>query len=179
MHSWRALLLPYFEKGVISSMLLNAYDYSQPWDSPHNQKLWNRSPPVYRCAVDTKGAARTTTSYFAVVGDETFWPFEKSRTPKEIADGLSDTIAIVEVAGQEIPWLEPRDIDIASLNLQINDPSTKDRVSSEHPAGANVLMADGSSRFLPDTLDPQAVEGVAHRRWRRAGRRAIDFVAER
>ena len=31
-HSWRVLILPYLEENE----LYNAYDFSQPWDSPRN-----------------------------------------------------------------------------------------------------------------------------------------------
>jgi len=154
MHSWRALLLPYFKKGAISSKVLEGYDFALSWDSPHNQRLLNRAPDIYRCPADTVGAARTTTSYMAVLGADTLWPFEKPRPVAEVPRGLADTIAVVEVAGQDVPWLEPRDLSYEELTLKLND-SGADDPASEHAGVVNALFADGHVAPLNADVSPE------------------------
>ncbi len=73
LHSWRVLILPYFEFDDFRP-LYDAYDFSEPWDGPHNLSLGDRMPPVYRCPADEpdrEGAP--STSYVAIVGPHTCW----------------------------------------------------------------------------------------------------------
>ena len=145
MHSWRALLLPYFEGADWANM----YDLNEPWDGPHNRQLIERMPSLYGCPSDGH-AAPGTTNYVAVVGPETMWPNDVGRTADEITDGLSNTTAIVEVTGLNIPWTEPRDLEFAKIPMEIN-PQNASGIRSAHGAGTtNVLFADGSVRFLKD-----------------------------
>jgi hypothetical protein len=146
MHSWRALLLPCFEGG-----LATAYDFTEPWDSPKNLKLIDQMPEVFRCPSDT-GAVPGTTNYVAVVGNETFWPNGFSRRADEISDGLSNTIAVVEVSGLNIPWTKPVDLEFGKIPLQIN-PGPGDGIASQHGDGVDMLLADGSVRFMRTDID--------------------------
>ncbi|HEY2840247.1 MAG TPA: DUF1559 domain-containing protein, partial [Pirellulales bacterium] len=139
MHSWRALLLPYFEAGSLERDI--SYDYKQPWDSSHNRQFADKMPSVYRCPRNRKDKENMT-SYFAIVGKETFWPHDEGRKPVDIHDGLSNTIAVVEVTGTDIPWLEPRDLAFDELTLRLNDTDVKGP-SSKHGGTVHALLADG------------------------------------
>ena len=44
-HSWRVLLLPY----VDGEELYSLYRFDEPWNGPHNSKLADKIPSVYRC----------------------------------------------------------------------------------------------------------------------------------
>ncbi len=143
-HSWRALLLPY-----IDGDLAKAYSFDEPWDGPNNRQLMKRIPSVYHCPADQR-ATSGATSYVAIVGNETMWPFANARKLSEVTDGLSNTIVLVEATGLDIPWLEPRDLEFAKLNFKVNDPATPG-IGSQHEAVANILFADGTTR----TLAPQ------------------------
>ncbi|MBI3467166.1 MAG: DUF1559 domain-containing protein, partial [Planctomycetes bacterium] len=105
MHSWRVMLLPFLDEPG----LYQAYDISEPWDGPNNSKLANRMPPYFSCPAD--GGSGWTTNYLAVVGPETIWPGDKPVAIRQIRDGVSNTIALVEVANSGIQWMEPRDLD--------------------------------------------------------------------
>jgi len=158
MHSWRALLLPYFEAGSIQRELDIKYDYTQPWDSPHNQQLANKMPTVFRCPKNRKDTPNTT-SYVAIVGNQTLWPFDRGRPVQEIQDGLTNTIAIVEITGADIPWLEPRDLPFDELTFRLNDPAGNDP-SSKHGRIVQVLMAVGSARELSDEMSPAELRAL-------------------
>lgn len=155
MHSWRALLLPYFEGGVSVA----SYDLNEPWDGPNNRKLWDQMPEVYRCPSDTSSPPNIT-SYVTIVGPTTMWTGAKGVTADQITDGLSNTLAIVEAKNLAVNWLEPRDLDEATLSMIINDKSSKNALSSDHPTGVSVVMADGSAKFLKRGLDTQLFQGL-------------------
>jgi prepilin-type processing-associated H-X9-DG protein len=153
MHSWRALILPYFEGNEATT-----YDYSKAWDSPENLEFAQNMPKTLRCASDDD-APPGTTNYVAVVGDRTVWPNAAGRKPDEIADGLSNTIAVVEVSGLNIPWTKPEDLQFDKIPYAI-DPADVKGISSRHGAGANFLMADGSVRFLQKSIDANLLRAL-------------------
>lgn len=71
MHSWRVLLLPFL--GDDENAIYKAYRFDEPWNGPHNRRLAERMPAVYRCGwiLDRKS---TETSYVVVVGPRTAFP---------------------------------------------------------------------------------------------------------
>jgi hypothetical protein len=73
-------------------------------------------PSEFRCPSDSD-AADDETSYVMVTGPNTVGgPSGSPGTrPREITDGLSSTILVVEVHGLKIPWTEPRDITLDEL----------------------------------------------------------------
>jgi len=81
---------------------------------------------------------------------------------RDIMDGTSNTIIVVEVTGAAIPWMEPRDLTIDEITAGIDDPFVTG-ICSDHPGGAAVLFADGSVRFLSDSIDPQVLKGLLTR----------------
>jgi hypothetical protein len=83
----------------------------------------------------------TETSYVAVVGPNTAW----GRRPDEIADGLSNTILMVEFVDSGIAWMEPRDLDARQVARLIHRRGSK---GAGHTHGFHVVFADGTTRFI-------------------------------
>lgn len=106
-HSWRVLLLPYLDEQA----LYDQYRFDEPWDGPHNRRLLDQMPAIYRCPAEivTRNTPGNTTSYVAVTGARTAWPGSAGRTRGEILDGTTTTLQLVEASELRIPWLEPRD----------------------------------------------------------------------
>lgn len=151
MHSWRALLLRYLHEE-----LADEYDFDQPWDSEHNQALGSRMPSVFACPNDPDAMQRHT-SYVAIVGPGYFFSGDQPTTRDQVVSP-STTIAVVEHAGHlQINWLEPRDIAADDLGDSVGDRS-RPSISSNHIRGANVLMADGSVSYLPDSTADFLIE---------------------
>jgi hypothetical protein len=92
-HSWRILLLPYFEEVELNRMY-EQYRFDEPWNGPNNRKLYDKVPSVYRCLSD--GGNESETSYLAIVGPDTMWRGAQAIAIPEMSDGTSKTIAIVE-----------------------------------------------------------------------------------
>jgi len=79
----------------------------------------------------------------------------------EITDGIFNTLLVVEAADSNIPWMEPRDLNLGQMNLMLG--ATDFGIASRHPNGANVLMADGTVHFLPSSTPPQEIQGLVTR----------------
>jgi prepilin-type N-terminal cleavage/methylation domain-containing protein len=118
LHSWRVVLLPYLEHGPLH----NQCNLAEPWDGPNNRKLAAPMPRVYAFH-DHHGPAVTTANYLAVVGPETAWPGHRRLSLKDVTDGTSQTILVVENLGAEVPWMEPRDLSFAHMSFTGNDPA--------------------------------------------------------
>jgi len=163
MHSWRVLILPFLEEKALYA----EYRFDEPWNGVHNRQLATRMPPVFRCFADRSG--RTMTNYVAVVGPETIWPGSRSALQVEVTDPLSRTLMIVETGPATVPWMEPRDLELARLSLQINS-ARGGAISSRHifepswgwsrPAGAWGVTADGQALWLPNTLKPEVLRAL-------------------
>lgn len=154
MHSWRVLILPYLERADLYAQ----YDFDEPWDGPHNSRLAAQMPDVFRCP--SSNDADNLTNYVAVVGAETMWPGAGAVGLRDIADGSSTTIAVVETTGSGINWLEPRDLTFDEAVQGINSPANPS-ISSIHSGGVvNVLFVDSHVVALPDDIPPNVIRAL-------------------
>lgn len=152
MHSWRVLVLPFMEQEAI----YKRYDFSQPWNSPHNLRLAPLIASFYECRSDSPSGLGSQTSYLAVTGPGTLWPGAKAARFDDVTDGLTNTILIVEVHNSGIQTTEPRELDISQMPMAIS-PKSGLGISSGHGNGANALFLDGSVKWLDDTVSPTTI----------------------
>jgi prepilin-type processing-associated H-X9-DG protein len=155
MRTWRTLIMPFLgNKGEFDD-----YEFGEPWDSLNNQKFVDVNTSHYRCAtwLDRKPGL---TDYVLIRGPDTAFPGGGKRVSlSDVSDDPSTTILAVEAADSGIHWAEPRDLDIGQMSFRINDPS-RPGISGHHHGGVNVLMMDGSVRFLRDDLSPATVKAL-------------------
>jgi prepilin-type processing-associated H-X9-DG protein len=156
MHSWRVLILPYLKQDD----LYHEYDFSEPWNGPHNSRLMEKCPAVFHCpqaghqdpsAAGYVAPDPSATNYVAVVGDATLWPESKSVRFQDIRDGVSNTIMFVEVADSDINWMEPRDLNFDRAIVGVN-VDKRHGISGYHNGGAYFAFVDGSVKDLPDKM---------------------------
>jgi hypothetical protein len=103
--SWRVHILPYLDQ----SDLYRQFNLDEPWDSEHNKKLIAEMPAVYRVPTLPPLPEHTTT-YLVPFGNGTIFHDDKGTPVKEIRDGLSKTILVVEAdADQAVIWTKPGD----------------------------------------------------------------------
>lgn len=162
--SWRVLLLPYLDQAP----MFNAYDQAKRWNESPNAEFLLRDVWVYRCPgvqrpADEQG--RFFTSYVAPVGPRTMLRSGEGRQLRDITDGSSNTIAVVEACGLEILWTEPRDFDVTQgpvgINLKGHGRTDSPGVmSGYHTGGVHALFGDGAVRFLSQKTDPAVLNAL-------------------
>ena len=66
---------------------------------------------------------------------------------------------MVEVTGLDIPWSKPVDLKLDKIPIEIN-PKSGAGISSQHGDGVDVLLADGSVRFLSSATKPETLRAL-------------------
>lgn len=149
--SWRTMILPFLEQQPLYAQ----YDFNVAWDDPRNMHLSSISVAPFQCP-DAQ-CQPGETNYMVIVGPSTVFDGDKACKFRDIIDGSSNTILVVEVVGTGVKWSEPVDIDVSKVNV-INGPP-----SSNHKGGFNALLCDGSTRFLPVTISPNDLQALITR----------------
>lgn len=158
-HSWRVLILPFLEQ----EPLWKKYRLDEPWNGPNNSKLLKERPEAFACRSFDSGpwVPKTDTTYVAVVGPQTAWPGASSIQVADVADGMSNTVFVIEVRDAGIPWLAPDDLAFDEANQRPRGTKGR-RPSSIHFAegdtdhgGLQVLMGDGTVKFVNFDIAPE------------------------
>ncbi|MBL4883335.1 MAG: DUF1559 domain-containing protein [Planctomycetaceae bacterium] len=140
-YSWRVALLPFLDQAA----LYKQYRLNEPWDSEHNMKLAKVVVPVYHNPNDDKP---TNSSYFAVVGKNTLFGNTEGSRFRDITDGVSNVIALVE-AKRDIPWTKPEDIKYDGEKIP--------KFGGFHHGGFSVVLCDGSVKFISEKIDEKVL----------------------
>lgn len=104
LHSWRSVILPFLDEEPLYEMI----DFSEPWDSAKNRKLWQQRPSVY----NAHDSPAPLTRCVAIAGAETIWPHSGCRQWTEITSGYSYTIAAIVANDTAVNWMQPIDLDV-------------------------------------------------------------------
>ncbi|TWT57076.1 hypothetical protein KOR42_04340 [Thalassoglobus neptunius] len=166
-YSWRVATLPFFDE----SELFDNDNFGEEWNQGSNITVAKTKLFFYECpSVPTasQGDVYPRTDYFAVTGEETAWPDSGASQLSDFSDGSSNTLLVVEACGTEIPWCEPRDLELTNETLGINLPgpepnSSSGVISSYHREVANVLFADGAVRSLSERTEPAVLKAMLTR----------------
>ena len=144
LHSWRVTLLPNLEQ----EGLYKAIRHDEPWDSEWNSQFHEQMPAFYANPRFPAGPGMTT--YAVVTGKETmFPPGGKGLTVASCADGLSNTIMLVERT--PVCWMDP------SGDVDFEDAIEGFNVMSDGLISIRGIMSaaffDGSVRAISDSVD--------------------------
>ncbi|MFN5298872.1 MAG: DUF1559 domain-containing protein [Planctomycetaceae bacterium] len=154
MHSWRVLLLPFLDEVALHAQ----YNMNEPWNSPANSQLLSRMPKVYGCPSSPPELG--VTHYAVPVGPRTMFPPERGVAAREITDGTSATLMVIETFGTSLNWMAPVDMTV-SAGVPGAQPVA---FSSLHTGGFHVSLADGSVRYLSyDVATPQVLDAMLSR----------------
>jgi len=154
-----------------------AYNDRGPNDYPAIKKIYSPNPYINPLPPDDP-------TFAGVLGKKVY------RRIADITDGTSNTLMVAEDAGRDQVWQQGRqimDVDSpgkdgswgnpdASIVVKGFEPATSRKpgpcainctnerqVYSFHPGGANALAADGSVRFLRETLDMNTLTALVTR----------------
>jgi beta-lactamase regulating signal transducer with metallopeptidase domain len=133
-HSWRVELLPLLD----AKTLYDQYRFNEPWDSESNKKVLAQAPDVFRSPYDNSKS--TNSGYYALVGPGTVFEGPDGVKIRDITDGTSNTLMIVE-AKRNIPWTKPEDL---SFDPDKSVPELGGFVEGRFSAG----FADGSVQLI-------------------------------
>ena len=108
--SWRVLILPYLGEAE----LYKQFKLDEPCDSKDNIKLIKKMPAVYK-APGSSSVFKTV--YLTPRGENTVFPGEKAIRIKDVTDGTSKTIMVVEASEDNATvWTKPDDFEIDEHN---------------------------------------------------------------
>ncbi|HEV3118641.1 MAG TPA: DUF1559 domain-containing protein, partial [Gemmataceae bacterium] len=145
--SWRVQILPFIEQ----TALYSEFHLDEPWDSEHNKKLIPRMPKIFgslNVAANQEGKTRILAPVGAAM---MFTGTNRPVQIKEVTDGTSNTIMVLEaLPGQAVIWTKPDD-------LQIDPREPAKGLLDERSTGFNAAFADGSVHFIPATIDAKTL----------------------
>jgi hypothetical protein len=157
--SWRVMILPFIEQ----QELYNQFHLDEPWDSEHNKTLIKKMPKVFQSPAAKAREGRTV--YLGVSGDDGVFPVSKESSLgargtigfRNVTDGLSNTIAIVEASDDSaVFWTKPDDFVPDAKNPLKGLPGL-------FPGGFNIALADGSVRFVSESIDLTTLQRLFQR----------------
>ncbi len=175
-HSWRTLLLPYFD----GAQLYRQYKFSEPWDGPNNStvsvakdpRLYSPLRGSYFCCTSDpswwKTLAPDAASFFAVVGPKAAWrggtPVQRSDLPEQ----GQRMILLVEAAGRGVSWKEPKDLSLEEVAVVVRrGPQPEDcgyHVADDYfhvrRPGTHVAFVNGSVHFLPTDIPADDLQAL-------------------
>ena len=146
--SWRVYILPFVEQ----QPLYQQFHLDEPWDSEHNKKLIPSMPPTLRSP--NSRAEPGKTNYLGVGGEKGIFPGKEKVGIRDITDGTSNTLMVVEANDQSaVIWTRPDDFQPDP------DNPTKGLVGLR-PGGFLGGLADGSVRFFSESTDGQVLQAI-------------------
>jgi len=171
LHSWRVLLLPFICDEKLDTMeLYEKIRLDEPWDSEYNRQFHEVQIQWYQCPASGRNTAFPSSrlrdvivnsrdlhrmancDYSVVIGDETVFPGSKTVSGREITDGTSQTILVVE---RMIPvnWMDPNNeirFDVAKEGINRHLFG----IGGRHADGWTLAtFVDGATKIFPPTTD--------------------------
>ncbi len=153
--SWRVRLLRYLGH----ESLFQQFRENEPWDSPHNQAVFERNPiPACYVTTGSDSATRKVTYFqvFACSSDAkpgSLFTRGDRRKMAGILDGVDKTLALVE-SGPAVPWTKPDDLafDAKAPLPQLLSPSGADFVYG--------VMVDGTVGRISTTVEDKKLRSI-------------------
>ncbi|HJZ93245.1 MAG TPA: DUF1559 domain-containing protein, partial [Gemmataceae bacterium] len=172
--SWLFELGPFLQSIMDSNW--NKHQH-EPWDSEGNLEYKRYFIRLHECPRASEAELpfdAAPTSYVAATGlgtDAALLPKSESRagvfgydrqtSMREISDGLSDTIMVIETDFQVGPWLAGGPPTARGLDSEALSYLGRGRpFGGLHRGGTMAVFADGTVHFIRDTIDREALEAL-------------------
>jgi Protein of unknown function (DUF1559)/Domain of unknown function (DUF4190) len=149
--SWRVLILPYLDQQTLYSQ----FHLDEAWDSPHNKPLADQMPYFFACP-RSKPLAKGLTTYEVIIDPHSMFTGKRSGVPlNSVTDGIHNTFLVVE-SNDPVCWTKPDDLPFLSKDPMLG-------MGSEHAGGFNAAIADGSARFIQNSISPDVLRALVTR----------------
>ncbi len=153
--SWQTQLLPYLDR----SDLYNAIDFSAPWDSPANSRVFATKLPEFLIPgePDTPQVAGCATTQQAA--NSRLLRSDRGGNLDDLArgDGTSATILLGEVGHGLVPWGQPGNSRDPAAGLGMRP----DQFGRSHGNFAYFVFASGWMRLIDTSISPHVLELLA------------------
>ena len=168
---WRVQILPFL--GEENLKLYNRFNHNESWDSPHNLRLVDRMPDIFKSRHQNLPVGKTLFAMpkFSAENAEKYpnllpmFAPDKPAKFGNIHDGSSNTIMIIELnPANAMTWTAPAD-------WNISPDSPKSAVGNAWPDRIMVAFCDGSTLSLRNDISEEKLLGLATR----AGGEIIDI----
>ncbi|MEJ7595686.1 MAG: DUF1559 domain-containing protein [Planctomycetaceae bacterium] len=156
-NAWMTSILPFVEQ----ANLYNQIDFNQPWTASQNQhvfqtKLFNFLNPNLGPEVSLVGGGFGASHY---AGNSQVLTKNGSIKIFDMVDGASNTILAGEVSGGFMAWGDPENRrdpanGFGTAPNQFGGPAVG-------RGGVNMLLADGSVRFISENITPETLKALA------------------
>lgn len=170
--AWGALLLPYLEQQAVFAGI----DFSLAFDHPANAAAAATPLRVFRCPASRNRQAlvegRGACDFGGIYGERITSPnnppkgmmiYDRAFAIAEITDGTAYTLAISEDSGWiDGQWINGRNLFDQAFPIN-RAPAFENDIRSDHAGGANGLFADGSVRFLRETMELPLLAAICTR----------------
>ncbi len=154
--SWRVALLPFLEE----NQLYKQFHLDEPWDSEHNKALIRKMPSVF-APHSPRLRAEGKTTLLVPVGKQTIFGPPEGVSIREIIDGTSTTIMIVDAdEARAVDWTKPADLNVDGVDAKQAVYGTRKEVVC--------AFADGSAHVLGPALTAEQVRALLTRNGREA-----------
>jgi len=97
----------------------------------------------------------------AIRRDVGFFGYDRKIKPEDIPDGLATTLAVAETRAENGPWTAGGRATVRGLDSQLPYLGSGGQIGGNHIGRAMVLMADGSARFIGESIQPKVFEALA------------------
>lgn len=177
--SWYVSILPFLDQ----SPLYDRIDQEEAWDEGDNED-WTSLVIPSLVNPQVSDPKQGVTHYVGIAGigkDAPTLPVTSTKAGafgynrklrfRDVQDGTSNTVGVSEASKNYSSWGQGGTATIRSLTKKpyINGP---DGIGSPFPGGANMMLLDGSVRFVSENIDPSVMEALVTIR---GGERIGDF----
>ena len=156
-NAWMTSILPFVEQAGLYQQI----DFNQPWTAPKNQPVFRSVIPAFLNPNIGPEVSKVGGGYGAshYAGNSQVLKNNGSVKFDKMTDGTSNTILAGEVSNVFKAWGDPENRRDPAHGLgtapnQFGGPATG-------RGGVNMLLADGSVRFISENVDLQTLKALA------------------